>query len=198
MRSDQHLKKLSAVSGQVAKIFKFADKDYRDGYLFTRVRSGIAYQIQALRKSRRLSQTEMAEIFGKKQSVISRLENTQYGKVTVQTLLEIASRLNVALLVQFVSYPEFLSKSSDMSDRTLLPDTIEESLQKEFLRMEQSVRTSSVNQLRETASATASIHTEWNQSPMTSISRRIDRRVAHYQGTQSRQSAANSRGVYAQ
>lgn len=115
----------------VKKLLNFADKDYRDGYMHTRVRAGIAYQMQALRRKFGLSQSEMATRTGKTQSVVSRLENTEYGKVSVQTLLDVASSLDVALLVQFVSYPEFLNRSADMSDRALQPDTIEESILRE-------------------------------------------------------------------
>ncbi|WP_164757897.1 MULTISPECIES: helix-turn-helix transcriptional regulator [unclassified Mesorhizobium] len=106
---------------------RYLDKDYRDGYVQTRVRAGVAYQIKALRRKFGLSQSEMAQRTEKKQSVISRLENTEYGKVTVQTLLDIASGLDVALLVQFVSYPDFLKRTADMSDKALQPDTIHES-----------------------------------------------------------------------
>jgi transcriptional regulator with XRE-family HTH domain len=107
---------------------KFARKDYRDGYMQGRVRAGIAYQIQALRRKFGVSQTEFAAKLQKPQSVISRLENTEYGKVTVQTLLDVASSLDVALLVQFVSYPDFLQRTADMSDKALQAETIHESL----------------------------------------------------------------------
>ncbi|WP_441228077.1 helix-turn-helix domain-containing protein [Tardiphaga sp. 20_F10_N6_6] len=110
------------------KLRKFAQKIYRDGYLRTQVGGGIAYQIQALREKLGLTQTEFAEITGKKQSVISRLEDTSYGKVTVQTLLDIACATDVALVVKFVSYPDFLRQTEDMTVRGLQPDTIRESL----------------------------------------------------------------------
>lgn len=115
-------------------LHKFANKKYRDGFLQAQVRGRIAYQIQALRRKFGLTQSEFAERTGKKQSVISRLENTEYGKVSVQTLLDIAAGLNVALVVQFVSFPEFLKRSTDMSDAALQPETIDESLaRRQFL-----------------------------------------------------------------
>ncbi|MEO8883058.1 MAG: hypothetical protein ABI377_06570, partial [Devosia sp.] len=61
---------------------------------------------------------------------ISRLESTEYGKASVQTLLDIASANDVALVVRFVSYPEFLAQTSDMSPQALQPETIHESLAK--------------------------------------------------------------------
>ena len=110
------------------KLKKFADKDYRDSFLQTQVRGGIAYQIQALRAKLGLTQTEFAHRMGKKQAVISRLESTSYGKMSVQTLLDIACSLDVALVVRFVSYPEFLQRTENMSIEALQPDSIFESL----------------------------------------------------------------------
>jgi transcriptional regulator with XRE-family HTH domain len=109
------------------QLSRFLNKDYRDGYLETHVRSGIAHQIRALRVKDELSQEDFAIATGKKQSTISRLENTEYGKVSVQTLLDIATARNVALLVRFVDYPQFLRITSDMSERALAPETVYES-----------------------------------------------------------------------
>lgn len=108
---------------------KFGSKGYRDEYMQTQVRAGIAYQFQALRKKFGLKQTEMAQKVNKPQSTVSRLENTEYGRVSIQTLLDVASSLDVALLVQFVSYPDFLSRTEDMSDEALQVHTIFESLE---------------------------------------------------------------------
>jgi transcriptional regulator with XRE-family HTH domain len=99
--------------------YKFESKDYRDAYMASRVRASIALQIRALREQRRLSQTDFANRLGKPQSVLSRLENTEYGRVTVQTLLEIASALDVALVVKFCTYRDFFNQMSDTSDRAL-------------------------------------------------------------------------------
>jgi transcriptional regulator with XRE-family HTH domain len=82
-------------------------KAYRDAYMSNHVRAGIAYQLQALREQSGLSQAEFAKKIGKPQSVVSRLENTEYGKVTIQTLLDIAVSLDIALLVRFVDHAEF-------------------------------------------------------------------------------------------
>lgn len=109
---------------------RFADKDYRDGYLRAQIGGAIAYQVQALRQKLGLSQAEFAKLCGKRQSQISKLENRTDGLVNVQTLLDIATGADVAVLVQFVSYPEFLERTSDMSVAALQPPTIQESLAK--------------------------------------------------------------------
>ena len=108
---------------------KFERKAYRDGFLHSQVRGAIAYQIQALRAKFGLTQADFAEKTGKKQSTVSRLENTEYGRVSVQTLLDIASALDVALLVRFVSYPEFILRTANVSEAALQPDTIFQSLE---------------------------------------------------------------------
>jgi transcriptional regulator with XRE-family HTH domain len=109
----------------------FTDKKYRDGFLQSRVRGYIAYQMQALREKFDLTQERFAEVTGKKQSTISRLEDTEYGKVSVQTLLDVACATGVALVVKFVSYPEFLDQTRLMDEKSLQPDTIFESLKSE-------------------------------------------------------------------
>lgn len=112
-----------------SRLAKFARKAYRDGFLQTQVRGSIAYQIQALRDKFGLSQEQFAQKTGKKQSVISRLENPEKSLPSVQTLIDIAAANDVALVVRFVSYPEFLAYSSSMSPEDLQPATVFESLE---------------------------------------------------------------------
>lgn len=119
-------KRLKNVNVPRESLSDFADKDYRDGFLEAVTRSGIAYQIKALRHKFGYSQKEMAAKTEKTQSVISRLEGG--GRASVQTLIDIASALDVALIIRFVSYPEFLTRANDMSEPALQPDTIHESL----------------------------------------------------------------------
>ena len=90
---------------------------FRFAYLAANVRRGLASQIRAMRKQpeRRWSQAELAAKMGKPQSVVSRLEDPNYGKMSVNTLLEVANTLNVALLVQFVEWDDFLVRTADVS-----------------------------------------------------------------------------------
>jgi transcriptional regulator with XRE-family HTH domain len=100
---------------------KLSDKDYRFAYLDGQVKSTIAFQIRALREQpdRNWSQSELGARAGKPQSVISRLEDPEYGKASLQTLLEIAQALDVALLVQFVEWGDWLSRMKDLSPQAL-------------------------------------------------------------------------------
>jgi transcriptional regulator with XRE-family HTH domain len=102
-------------------IRKLSDKAYRDAYLADHVRTGIAFQIRALREQagRGWNQTQLGERMGKPQSVVSRLEDTDYGKVTLQTLLQVAAAFDVAILVQFVEWEDWLIRMEDVSPSAL-------------------------------------------------------------------------------
>ena len=62
----------------------------------------IAQQIYNLRTQRSLTQKEFAELVGMKQSVISRLESTDYSGYKVSTLEKIAEALDQELHFHFV------------------------------------------------------------------------------------------------
>lgn len=99
-------------------------KPYRDTYLENQVRGTISYQIQALREQYQLTQADLATRLHTKQSAISRLESAQESKASVTTLIEIAQEFDVAVLIRFVAYSEFLERASDYSDRSLLATPI--------------------------------------------------------------------------
>ncbi len=98
---------------------KLANKDYRDAYVSGQLRVWLADQVRALRGD--LSQAEFGELIGKPQTVVSRLEDPDYGKLTLQTLLEVASKLDVALIVRFVDHATFLQVTNDFSEAALRP-----------------------------------------------------------------------------
>ncbi|MBB3930949.1 transcriptional regulator with XRE-family HTH domain [Kaistia hirudinis] len=93
------------------------DKDFRTAFAADHVRSWIATQIRALREQspRKWTQAELAEKMGTRQSVISRLEDPDYGKITLATLFEIASALDVPLFVSFVGWSKWLKEMADVS-----------------------------------------------------------------------------------
>lgn len=124
------------------RLNRFADKEYRDSYLETSVRSGVSYQIRALRAKDNLSQVEFAQSIGKPQSVVSRLEDTEHGKASVQSLIDIAKARNVGLVIRFVDYPTFFGAADRMAEQDLQPDTIYESIAKESMPMTPYVRES--------------------------------------------------------
>jgi transcriptional regulator with XRE-family HTH domain len=102
---------------RLARLFR--SKKYRSSYVSTHLRAFLAAQFRVLRGE--LSQSEFGQKIGKPQTVISRLENTGYGKMTISTLIDIASRLDIALIIRFVDFPTFLRLTEDMSERAFNP-----------------------------------------------------------------------------
>ena len=101
-------------------------KEYREGYVEGHVRGGIAHQITALREGRGWSQAEFARRLNKPQSVVNRLENPEYGKFSLTTLLEVANSHDVGLMVRFVSFGELVERYSDLSPEALNVISFEE------------------------------------------------------------------------
>lgn len=123
------------------------DKEFRDEYMSTLVRAGICYQIQALREQLGLSQTDFAQKTGKLQSTISRLENVEHSRASVQTLLDIACTLDIALLVRFVPYTSFLEATKDMSPEGLKVENFDTSLRKQLAIQSHKVTSLSLSHL---------------------------------------------------
>lgn len=121
---------------------ELASKAFRDSYVSSHLRGFLATQIQYLRGD--MSQTEFGHLLGKPQSVISRLEDPDYGKVSLQTLFDIASKLDIALIVRFVDYPTFLKQTNDLSLQARKPESYKQD-QINNLAMEQVQVTRSFN-----------------------------------------------------
>lgn len=91
------------------------DKQYRDAFVRSSVLSWIAFQIRELRDQRKLSQTDLALLSGKRQSVISRVETSSQSGMNLSTLFEVASALDIALLVKFVPFSRWIQEYQDVS-----------------------------------------------------------------------------------
>ncbi len=102
---------------------KLQKEEFRHAYVSAHVRTGIAHQIRALRKERGWSQGQLADHSGKKQSNIARLENPDYGQLSVKTLLELATAFDTALIVRFAAFSDFLAQVEHLSPEDLaVPD----------------------------------------------------------------------------
>jgi transcriptional regulator with XRE-family HTH domain len=121
---------VSSIFNVSKKLFeKLQKRSYRHAYLAEHVRRGIAYQIRAIRDQRRWNQGELSKRLAKPQSVVSRLEDPSYGKVTIQTLLEIADVFDVALQVRFISYSSFIRQTRDVSIESMRVTQFNEDLE---------------------------------------------------------------------
>lgn len=102
---------------------KFADelneKEMRDVYLEEKTRAKLAQQIRALRLQRDLSQSKLGSLMHKPQSNIARLEDRDIARYTLSSLFELASAFDVALVVEFVAYDEFLRRTQNLSPEHL-------------------------------------------------------------------------------
>ena len=129
----------SEVAFDRAKFERFKSKDYRTSYMSARVRTSIAWQIRELREFNRMSQSELAKRIDTRQSAVSRLENTEYGRASVQTLLDVATALDVALVVKFVSYDEFLQQHGSLKESALSAENFASTYERYTNREENSI-----------------------------------------------------------
>ncbi len=95
---------------------KFTDKEYRDNFVQEYIFSRIPLKIKSMRDARDMSQQELGQMAGIAQPWVSKLEDPNYGRLTLSTLLKIASAFDVALNVDFVPFSEILNRSSSLSE----------------------------------------------------------------------------------
>lgn len=100
-----------------------SDKEYRDLFVIEEINTGIPFQIRAMRQARGWSQKELAAHAGMTQEGISRLENPDYGKLTLTTLKRLASAFDVGLAVRFVPFSHLVDWAINFSpDDLAVPD----------------------------------------------------------------------------
>lgn len=83
-------------------------REARAKLLSNNIAESIATQIVATRDERGWTQSKLATESGMKQNNLSRLENPDYGKHTVSSLKRIADALDVALVVRFVPFSQYI------------------------------------------------------------------------------------------
>lgn len=106
-------------------VSKLANKDYRHAYMKEGVRSWIARQVRILREQRGWSQEDLGHETNKPQSAISRIEDPDYGRLSLQTLFDLASAYDVGILVQFVTWDDWLSRMDDVSIEAMQKDSFD-------------------------------------------------------------------------
>lgn len=116
-------------SQHLAKRYKWKDKEYRHAYMEASIEQGVAWQIRVNRERRGMSQKDLAKKIKSRQSAISRAENTEYGKHSLETLTKIANAFDCALQVRFVSYSKLAMDNEDLSQAALYAKPYEKELE---------------------------------------------------------------------
>lgn len=105
------------------------DAAYRAAFVSERVRSAIALQIRALREQRNgMTQKELGEKLGMAQTWVSKLENPEYGKMTVTTLLRLANVFDTDLEIKFRPFSTTLDRLPSQGSEYFRVASFEEEL----------------------------------------------------------------------
>ena len=108
-----------SVASRKRLLAELKKKKYREAYAAEHVKTMVPIQNRILREQRGWSQGQLAERMKTTQSVISRLEDSNYGKLSLSSLLKLASAYDVALLVKFVPFSRLLREFEDASPQAL-------------------------------------------------------------------------------
>jgi transcriptional regulator with XRE-family HTH domain len=111
---------------------------FRHAYMARQLKLFLAQQIRALRGD--LSQSEFGMRVRKPQSVISRLEKQADKQISIQTLIDIAASLDIAVLIRFVDFPTFLRVTEDFSDAAIAPPSYGQAAINQLVAEQSSVR----------------------------------------------------------
>jgi transcriptional regulator with XRE-family HTH domain len=87
--------------------YKFAkSKEYKERFGSGHTRRALAAHLRNLRGE--MTQQKFAEKLRMRQTMISRMEDPNYGKMTVKTLLNIADKLGLMLVIQLVDEETYI------------------------------------------------------------------------------------------
>ena len=109
-------------------IAEMREKPYRDAYVASQIRMTVPLQIRELRKNKGFTQPELAERAGMGQPRISELEKPGERRLTIETLLRIASALDIGLQVRFLPYGELIDWSEGLDIENFNLPTFDEEL----------------------------------------------------------------------
>lgn len=101
-------------------------KEYRSAFVTAQFKRLVPFQIRTLRKQRGWSQEQLAENCKLTQGVISRAEDSDYGNLTVNTILRIADGFDVAFIGRFVPFSELDEWFADLSEEKVQAPSFEE------------------------------------------------------------------------
>lgn len=99
---------------------QLSDAEVRREFVADQVRARIALLIRSLREQpdRNWTQTELGERAGKPQNVISRFEDPNYGKMSLQSLLDIAAAFDLPVWIDMPSWEDWLELTANVLELT--------------------------------------------------------------------------------
>ncbi len=105
------------------------ERDYRAQFVRDRVQSSVALQIRALRDQRNgMTQSQLGALMGKAQPWISQIENPEYGKWSVATLLDCANAFDTDVEIRFRPFSRSLYELSHQDEQYFRVGSFEEEL----------------------------------------------------------------------
>jgi len=107
-------------------IVRLREKEHRDAYVSANIDIGITFQIRALREKRGWTQKELADLAGKKQAWIAKIESPNYSGFSLKTLKELASVFDVGLVVRYVPFGDMVKLELELSPERLRPPSFDE------------------------------------------------------------------------
>ena len=95
---------------------QLSDKEVRNEFAADQVRARIALLIRSLREQpdRNWTQAELGERAGKPQNVISRFEDPNYGKMSLQSLFDLAAAFDLPVWIDMPEWKDWFALIKDV------------------------------------------------------------------------------------
>jgi transcriptional regulator with XRE-family HTH domain len=103
-----------------------SNPEVRHLYVDSSIRHLLAMQLRSMREAMGWRQDELGQKAEMKQSAIARLEDPRYSSMTLSTLKRLAKAFDVALIVRFAPFSEFISWTVGIDEPRLSPPSFVE------------------------------------------------------------------------